>query len=369
VKRREVIAILQNLRANAPPLQAPEKDDARWLAEIVAGVCGRPASGIHAATTFDELGFDSLMYTELGTALDSTGIPISSLQGLSSIANIEELSAFLRSSAALPAKQITSAAAHRKESAGEKEVRVPSLFRDAGSKGLDLAHQYFYKYWMDTEIKGSANIPCHTTFIVASNHCSHLDMGLVKFALGDAGKNMVAVAAADYFFDNKYKKAFFENFTNLIPMERKGSLHESLKLANQFLDQGFNLLIFPEGTRSTTGQIAEFKFSLGYLALRSKRGILPLFLDGTFQAMPKGKSIPKRSRKISARIGPFLPYEALSKVTDGIPKNEAYRLVTMLTQKIVEQMRDGKQPVLDWEAIRRQWRQDQKPQIEPSPVK
>ncbi len=369
VKRREVIAILQGMRANVHPLPAPDKDDIRWLAEIVAGVCGKPASGIHAATTFDELGFDSLMYTELGTAIDAAGISISSLQGLNAVTNVEELSRFLRSTSPLPAKQSRSAIARRGKDEEADEIQIPSLLRNAGSKGLDLAHQYFYNYWMDSIVKGKKNIPCHTTFIVASNHCSHLDMGLVKFALGDAGKNMVAVAAADYFFDNKYKKAFFENFTNLIPMERKGSLHESLQLAIQFLDQGFNLLIFPEGTRSTTGQLAEFKFSLGYLALRSKRGILPLFLDGTYQAMPKGKSFPDRSKKVSARVGPFLPYEALEKTTRGIPKNEAYRLVTMLTQKVVEQMRDGKQPVLDWEAIRRQWHHEHQPQIEQSPVK
>src|SRR5207237_8036207 len=112
--------------------------------------------------------------------------------------------------------------------------------------------------WMRAEVEGKTNIPCHTNFVVAPNHSSHLDMGLVKFALGDAAKNMVAVAAADYFFDNKYKRAFFDNFTNLIPLERKGSMRESLALATEFLEQGYNLLIFPEGTRSVTGEITEF---------------------------------------------------------------------------------------------------------------
>ena len=112
-------------------------------------------------------------------------------------------------------------------------------------------------------------------FIVAPNHSSHLDTGLVKKALGDAGKNMAALAANDYFFDTNLKRAFFDIFTNLIPMERQGSMHESLKLAIQALHQGYNLLIFPEGTRSKSGKMADFKFSLGYLALRSRRGILP----------------------------------------------------------------------------------------------
>src|SRR3990172_10413186 len=112
------------------------------------------------------------------------------------------------------------------------------------------------------------------------------------------------------------------------------------------------MLIFPEGTRSATGVMAEFKSSLGYLALRTKKGILPVYLSGTFEAMPKGASYPK-SKRIGAQIGPFLPYEALEKLTAGLPRNDAYRLITMVAQKMVEQMRDGIQPFLDWESIGR----------------
>jgi long-chain acyl-CoA synthetase len=360
VKRREVIAILQNILTESAERALPLADPAniQWLAEIVGHVSGKPVSGIHSRTTFDELGFDSLMYTELGAALEARGITISSFTGLSAITNVQELSDFLGSSTETSRSPVPVV----KEDA-EKEIHVPSLVKQIGNAGLNIAQKLFYRKYMDARIHGKSNIPPHTNFIVAPNHCSHLDMGLVKTALGDAGKTMAAVAAADYFFDNKYKRAFFENFTNLIPMERKGSLHESLKLAAQFLHQGYNLLIFPEGTRSTSGKMADFKFSLGYLALRAKRGILPIYLQGTFEALPKGSVIPK-SKDISAHIGPFLPFENLEKVTSGIPKNEAYRLVTLLVQKIVEEMRDGVQPVLDWEMIRKQWHRELRPQIE-----
>ena len=59
-------------------------------------------------------------------------------------------------------------------------------------------------------------------------------MGLTKMALGEYGKDMVALAAADYFFDTKYKRAVMENFTNLVPMERTGSLRQSLRHARRF---------------------------------------------------------------------------------------------------------------------------------------
>jgi long-chain acyl-CoA synthetase len=271
------------------------------------------------------------------------------------------LAEFLRKSP-LPATRESHVALARKTE-HEEEIKVPSLVVSMGNVGLELAQNFLYNKILETEIKGKANIPCYTNFIVAPNHCSHLDMGLVKTALGDAGKNMAAVAAADYFFDTKYKRAFFENFTNLIPMERQGSLHESLKLATQSLHQGYNLLIFPEGTRSVNGEMAEFKFSLGYLALRAKRGILPMHLAGTHELMPKGSSIPKKG-KVTASIGPFLSFEDLQKLTNGIPKNDGYRLITALVQKIVEQMRDGIQPVVNIDEIRNQWSRENLPQLE-----
>src|SRR5207253_10793421 len=152
--------------------------------------------------------------------------------------------------------------------------------------------------------------------IVAANHSSHLDMGLVKMALAEAGTDLVALAAADYFFDTKYKRAYMENFTNLVPIERSGSLRQSLRHARSFLDRGYNALIFPEGARSLSGQIAEFKPIIGYLALNCRVGILPVYLFGTYEAMPKGSTLIK-SRDISARIGRFLPFEELEELTKG----------------------------------------------------
>ena len=97
-------------------------------------------------------------------------------------------------------------------------------------------------------IEGEANVPQHVNFIVAPNHTSHIDTGLVKKALGkDVAEQTVAVAAADYWFDTKYKRAYMNNFTTLVPIERTGSLRQSLRHVTQILNEGYNALIFPEG--------------------------------------------------------------------------------------------------------------------------
>src|SRR5581483_5409009 len=202
----------------------------------------------------------------------------------------------------------------RLDSEKDEEIHIPEFLKLIGNKTVEIAQRTLYDRILRTKYEGQSNIPYHTNFIVAANHASHLDMGLVKMALEAAGEDLVALAAADYFFDTIYKRAVMENFTNLVPMERTGSLRQSLRHARSFLDQGYNALIFPEGTRSMTGVMADFKPVVGYLALHARVGILPMYLEGTYEAMPKGTTLIK-NREVGARIGHFLAYEELEEMT------------------------------------------------------
>jgi 1-acyl-sn-glycerol-3-phosphate acyltransferase len=227
-----------------------------------------------------------------------------------------------------------------------EKIELPPFVQEIGKKGLATVQHWFYHDALKPSFTGRANIPDHTHFIVVANHSSHLDMGLVKMALGDAGENLVALAAADYFFDNKVKRTIFENFTNLVPMERKGSLRKSLEWAFRLLEQGYNVLVFPEGTRSRTGVMQPFQRGIGHLVLRAKVGILPMHLS-TYEALPPGTWYPQ-SRDVSASIGPFLSFETLSKVSEGLSRSDSERAVALLAQHIVERARD--QAKVDLEA-------------------
>jgi len=131
---------------------------------------------------------------------------------------------------------------------------------------------------------------------------------------------------------------YFENFTNLVPMERHGSLRESLRLAGEVIRDGYILLIFPEGTRSDTGVMADFKPSLGYLAMTNKCGILPMYLAGTHDAMPKGRYLPKRGERVSAHVGPFLSYEDLLALAGTAPRSEQYRAITYHVEGVIRRL-------------------------------
>src|SRR4029450_11216716 len=85
---------------------------------------------------------------------------------------------------------------------------------------------------MSPKVFGRAYIPHNRNTIVASNHASHLDMGFVKYALGTYGQDIVSLAAQDYFFEGgKWRRAYFENLTNLAAFDRKGGLRQAIRQA------------------------------------------------------------------------------------------------------------------------------------------
>jgi long-chain acyl-CoA synthetase len=363
VKRREVVRIMEALeekqKSGRQTLAQESQDaDSLWLMGIVATVANRPRSEVTLQTRLSDLGFDSLMFVELATAIENAGGSISAPERFNEIQDLRELLSVVNRRPGASTKRDIRPDEPKKDD----EIHIPAFVRTAGTKAGDFLQRFLYDQFLRTHYEGRSNIPPHTNFIVAANHCSHLDMGLTKMALGEYGKDMVALAAADYFFDTKYKRAVMENFTNLVPMERTGSLRQSLRHARSFLDQGYNALIFPEGTRSMTGIMADFKPVVGYLALHARVGILPMYLEGTYEAMPKGTTLIK-NREVGARIGHLLAYEELEEMTRGLARAEAYRLIAAKVRHEVVNLRDRTRVPFDLKALRKQWRSDRKVQL------
>jgi long-chain acyl-CoA synthetase len=373
VKRPEVVEMIQTLEQRKSKdksktiVETKTDDTALWIRKIVASVSNRALSEIALEDKLIDLGFDSLMFVELQAAVEDAGGRIISPDTLNEVESVRELLTAIQRID--KRKRIEEPKAEEKK---EDEIFVPSILRTVGNSIVGFAQERLYDTVLDTEIEGESNVPAHTNFIVASNHTSHLDMGLVKRALGkDVAEQTVAVAAADYWFDTKYKRAYMNNFTTLIPIERTGSLRQSLRHVTEILKEGYNTLIFPEGGRQVSGNIAEFKPIIGYLALNNKVGVLPVYVWGTYDAFPKGMTIPKTTSigaKVGAKVGRFLEYDELLGMTKGVPNTEAYRLVAARVQFEIENMRDDKRDKFDVAAVRKKWRAERRKTRKQEPV-
>ncbi|HET9551451.1 MAG TPA: lysophospholipid acyltransferase family protein, partial [Anaeromyxobacteraceae bacterium] len=214
---------------------------------------------------------------------------------------------------------------------------VPAALAAFGRRLLGAGQKALYEVLYGARVTGRAFVPHDRNVLVVANHASHLDMGLVKVALAEEGERLAALAARDYFFDTPLKRAYFENFTNLIPMERHGSLGKSLRAGLTALGRGYHLLIFPEGTRSRDGAMGPFYPAAGHLALHAKVDVLPVWLGGTHEALPVGSAVPRRAT-LEVRIGEPIRIADLEALTAGLSRREASRRATALMEEAVRRL-------------------------------
>lgn len=166
--------------------------------------------------------------------------------------------------------------------------------------------------------------------ILVANHVSHLDTPVILAALPRTmRKRTVVAAAADYFYRNRLVALVVSLIFNTVPMDRKGGGLEkhSAGHVDRLLDQGWNLLVFPEGTRSRSGHPSRLRRGAAVLAARHHVSIIPIRITGTRAAMPPGRFWPSRigsqnghkRHPIGISFGdPIAPNEDASAVTETV---------------------------------------------------
>src|SRR3954452_9492557 len=125
--------------------------------------------------------------------------------------------------------------------------------------------------------------------IFAANHSSHLDVPLLLTSLPERFRHHTAIAAgADYFFDRRWKGAMWAFLINAFPIERLRISRRGADLAGSLLNEGWNVIIFPEGGRSPDGWGQEHKPGAAFIALRHGVPIVPVHLEGTRRILKRG---------------------------------------------------------------------------------
>src|SRR3954464_2861409 len=156
--------------------------------------------------------------------------------------------------------------------------------------------------------------------VFVANHSSHMDTPAILRALPRAWRQRTAVAAAaDYFYRKRWVAAAVSLLFSTVPISRRGGGMDkgAADHLHRLLRQRWNLLLYPEGTRSRNGSRGKLHSGAAVLAAAHDVAIMPIYVAGTREAMPPGRSWPKRKRvglalrrhPICLRFGP--PIRAL----------------------------------------------------------
>jgi 1-acyl-sn-glycerol-3-phosphate acyltransferase len=168
--------------------------------------------------------------------------------------------------------------------------------------------------------------------ILVANHASHIDTPVILAALPRRLRKRTAVAAAtDYFYRNRAVAAVVSLIFNTVPLDRDGGGlgKQATEHLDKLLDQGWNLLLYPEGTRSRSGGPGRVRRGAAVLAKRHKLPVVPIRVSGTSAVMPPGRFWPRRlhgkimSRRHKVQISfgdPIKPLDDPSAVIEHVQR-------------------------------------------------
>ncbi len=139
--------------------------------------------------------------------------------------------------------------------------------------------------------------------LFASNHASHLDTPIILMSLPKPFRRRTGVvAAADYFYKNKLKAGFVTLAFATLPIERSGVSKETSERIERMIAERWNILMFPEGTRTKDGTMKRLKRGVAYMANQYRMPIVPVYLTGTHESHGKGSKWPT-PHPVTVRFG------------------------------------------------------------------
>jgi long-chain acyl-CoA synthetase len=334
LKRYKVRDMVSGARGERP--QAKQEDSSLLSDEtgkVVAGCIApllREEMPVHASDNLElDLGLDSLQRIELVVALEkafSLKLPetlASEVQTVGELVErIKEFKALGISGTGKPLWEDIFAAEipeEERKKIGLYQGRVEWMFTTVCLKLLKL----FFSVLFRLEARGIGNIPAFP-FIIAPNHCSNMDGFVVGVSLPLAVyKNLYFQGYQTYF--QGWLPSLFARLGHVIPIDPETFLSKALQLSSYVLKKDRALCIFPEGGRSIDGDLLEFKKGIGILAMEHNIPVVPVLIEGTFEALPRGALRPKFS-KVRLTIGkPLYPKEIdLSQKPEGMDEYQFF---------------------------------------------
>jgi 1-acyl-sn-glycerol-3-phosphate acyltransferase len=200
-----------------------------------------------------------------------------------------------------------------------------------------------YRYVASPTVRGRERLRnLNGPIVIASNHTSHLDTAAIIEALPLRFRDKLLVgAAADYWFGNKISGTIAALALGAFPVERKRASAASARLAVRLAEEGWSMILFPEGGRSPDGWLQDMKPGAAFVAAKAQIPMVPMWITGAEHLLPKGAKGPRKGQ-VDVLIGdPVFPQ----------PGEDARRFHTRFEDAL---KRLGTEATTDWWTAMRQ---------------
>jgi long-chain acyl-CoA synthetase len=322
-------AVIRDWASNGSAAVRPGRAGDDRLNALVAKYAGR--ADLAPTATLEELGLSSLERVELMVALEDAFQTRIDEGAFSQAHSVSDLRALVEHGAAAepPPDTVVFPAWNRRWFArAVRRAALPTWL-------LPLTRVFA---WIGVD--GRQNLESLDTPVVfAANHQSHMDVPVIMAALPARFRYRVAPAMAKEFFKPHFfpeqhsRGEWFTNslnywlaalFFNAFPLpQREAGARQTLRYIGDIVEDGFSVLIFPEGRRSEDGTIERFRPGIGMIASRLSVPVVPVRIDGLQQVLPPGWRMARPGR-VRVTFGKPLTltgedYEALAKqVEDAV---------------------------------------------------
>lgn len=188
------------------------------------------------------------------------------------------------------------------------------------------------------ELKGKENLP-PGNFILASNHQSYLDIALCGYIC--VPRRFTFIGQVDRKEKWNFLRSILYAVGEVVPVNRKDkdSRSEAFLKAVEMIKRGYCLNIYPEGTRSKTGEVQEGRWGAAKLFLETGVPVVPMGISGAFEIFPPGKGLRIR-KAVKLGIGKQMFFKEELEKAKGASSGEYDALCVSVTSKIMEEIKN-----------------------------